>query len=512
MLRSPGTTARIGSLVGLVFSAGTFAHGISDGARADEQERPAPRVKARGRTESLTLVDTIDFSKWRPDLVAVSPDGTRMAYAVLDGQGRGHVVVDGKAGTDYAGLAGRPVFSADSRRVAHLARNTQDLWFAVVDGVERPDKHPSVEGLPGVSPNLLFSLDGHRLAYVVSADSGGVVKQFVVADRQEGAKHDEIAGLAISPDGERLAYAARTGNRWAVVVDGREGPGHEGVLGQTPVFSPDGRHVAYAGREGRRFFLVVDKKRGRDYDALGGAIFFGPDSARVVYSPSVGRRRAVVVDDEELGLYERVDDYSFAFSPDGKHLAYKAGDSTSWFIVVDGKRGRGYAGVGHPVFAPDGSKVAYVACDRCGGGPREEAAKFVVVDGRRIGAAYSDIADPIAFSADGRRMAFAARRGSAQLVVVDGKEERSYAGIMAESLVFSPTGRDLVYAVARDARKQVVVVSGVEGREFEAIGPRGLEGSLPQAAWLLFDSDRSFRYLASLGNKVYLVRNWAVDR
>ena len=498
-------------MVAVVF-AGTFVCGIRESARADEQERPAPRVKARGRTESLTLVDTIDFSKWRSDLAAVSPDGTRMAYAVLDGKGRGHIVVDGKAGTDYEGLAGRPVFSADSGRVAFVARNTQDLWFAVVDGVERPDKHPAVKGLPGVSPNLLFSLDGRRLATVVSVETGGVAKQIVVADHQEGAKYDEIAGLAISPNGERLAYAARTGSQWSVVVDGREGPRHEGVMGQTPVFSPDGRHVAYAGREGKRCFVVVDRKRGRDYDNVGGAILFGPDSVRVVYSPSVGSRRAVLVNDGELGLYERVDDYSFVFSLDGKHLAYKAGDANSWFIVVDGKRGRAYAGVGRPTFTPDGSKVVHTACDRCGGGPRDEAAKFVVLDGRSIGAEYSDIAEPIAFSADGRRMAYAAKRGPAQFVVVDGKEEKVYVEVTAESLMFSPTGRDLVYAAARDARKHRVVVSGVEGREFDAVGPRGFEGGLLQAAWFRFDGDRSFRYLAILGDKVYLVRNWAVAR
>src|SRR5450759_3404221 len=134
----------------------------------------------------------------------------------------------------------------------------------------------------------------------------------------------------------------------------------------------------------------------------------------------------------------------------------KAGDANSWFIVVDGKRGRAYAGVGRPVFTPDGRQVAHSACDRCGGGPREDAAKFVVVDGRRIGAEYSDIAAPIVFSADGRRMAFAARRESAQFVVVDEKEEKAYAGVMAESLMFSPTGRDLVYAAARDTRRRMM--------------------------------------------------------
>jgi Tol biopolymer transport system component len=503
--------SRIGRLaVAAALLAGIYAYGIRAVARAGEEEDPTP-ARDRTRTELLTLVDTIDVNRSRSDTFAASPDGTRMAWASLDEQGRGHVVIDGKAGTNYAGLFGKPVFSPDSRRVAHLAMNTQNLWFVVADGVENRNKYPSVKGHSAVAPDLLFSLDGRRLAYVVFADIGGAGKQFVVVDREVGSKYDEIAGLAISPNGERLAYAARTGNQWAVVVDGREGPRHEGVLSRTPVFSPDGRHVAYGGREGRRFFVVVDRKRGRDYDELGGMVFFSPDSARVVYSPSVGRRRAVVVNEEEIGLYERVDDYSFVFSADGKHLAYKAGDAQSWFVVVDGKRGRSYAGVGRPVFTPDGSKVAHSACDRCGGGSRDDPAMFVAVDGQRVGAAYADIAYPIQFSADGRQMAFVAKRGAAQFVVADEREERIYAGVAAESLAFSPSGRDLVYTATSGAGKHFVVVSGVEGREFDAVEPRGLGCRPPQGCGVLFDNDRSFRYLAWQRDRVYLVRNSAGD-
>ena len=503
--------SRIGRLaVAAALLAGICAYGIGDVARAGEEEDPT-QARDRSRSELLTLVDTIDLNRWRPNTFTVSPDGMRMAHAVLDSQGRGHVVIDGRAGTNYAGLFGKPVFSADSRRVAYLAMNTQHLWFVVADGVENRNRYPSVKGHSAVSPDLLFSLDGRRLAYVVFADIGGAGKQFVVVDREVGSKYDEIAGLAISPGGERLAYAVRTGNQWAVVADGREGPRHEGVLSRTPVFSPDGRHVAYGGREGKRFFVVVDGKRGRDYDDLGGAILFSPDSARMAYSPSVGRRRAVVVNEEEIGLYERVDDYSFVFSADGKHLAYKAGDAQSWFVVVDGKRGTSYAGVGRPVFTPDGSKVAHSACDRCGSGKGDDSAMFVVVDGRRIGAAYADIAAPIAFNADGRRMAFVAKRGAAQFVVVDEREEKAYAGVVAESLAFSPSGRDLVFTAANSAGKHFIVVSGVEGREFDAVEPRGLGCRPPQGCGVLFDSDRSFRYLAWQRDRVYLVRNSAGD-
>src|ERR1039457_6129531 len=123
-----------------------------------------------------------------------------------DWLGKPYSVLTAGGGATWAGtrrnlcsavVAGKPVFSADSRRVAYLARNTQDLWFAVVDGVEKSDKHPSVKGHPGVFPNLLFSLDGRRLAYVVSVDTGGTAKQLVVVDRQEGGKDDETAWVAM---------------------------------------------------------------------------------------------------------------------------------------------------------------------------------------------------------------------------------------------------------------------------------------------------------------------------
>ena len=172
------------------------------------------------------------------------------------------MVIDGKAGKGYAGLAGKPVFSPDSRRVAYIAMNTQNQWVVAVDDGESPDKHPSVKGHAGVSPELCFSPDGRRLAYVVVAESGGEVKQAVVVDHQEGAKYDAVDGLVFSPNGQRLAYAAKTGNQWAVVVDGREGRRHDSVFTGTPMFSPDGRHLAYGGREGHRSFVVVDRKEG----------------------------------------------------------------------------------------------------------------------------------------------------------------------------------------------------------------------------------------------------------
>jgi len=209
----------------------------------------------------------------------------------------------------------------------------------------------------------------------------------------------------------------------------------------------------------------------------------------------------------ELGRYDQVDDQSFVFSSDGKHLAYKARDASGWFVVLDGESGRAYGSVGRPVFTPDGARVAHSACEQCGRGNGKLPAMFVLVGGERIGGDYTGIDDRIRFSPDGSRIGFAAERGPDQFVVVDNKEEKVYAGVMSESLLFSPTGRDLVYAAVNDASRSFVVVSGIEGKEFDSVGPCGKEGRLSQEGKILFDKDGSFRYLALLREKAYLVRN-----
>jgi len=102
------------------------------------------------------------------------------------------LVVDGTVGTDAAGVAGAPVFSADGKRIA-WSRGEREAMQMTVDGVA-------------------------------------------------GEKHYGIGAVAFSPDGKRVAYAAWLGSDWTLVVDG---------VAQEPVkntidfilFSPDGSSV-----------------------------------------------------------------------------------------------------------------------------------------------------------------------------------------------------------------------------------------------------------------------------
>ena len=76
-----------------------------------------------------------------------------------------------------------------------------------------------------------------------------------------------------SPDGKRVAYSARKGGRWFVVVDGQAGPEYDGIMAGTPVFSPDGKRLAYVPEKGGKWLVVVDGQEGPTYDMTGHLAF-----------------------------------------------------------------------------------------------------------------------------------------------------------------------------------------------------------------------------------------------
>jgi hypothetical protein len=65
----------------------------------------------------------------------------------------------------------------------------------------------------------------------------------------------------VSPDSTRVAYRAKTGNKWYVVVDGKEEKHYEGIAEGTPVFSPDSKRVGYAAYTTNKWLIVADGKR-----------------------------------------------------------------------------------------------------------------------------------------------------------------------------------------------------------------------------------------------------------
>jgi hypothetical protein len=147
-----------------------------------------------------------------------------------------------------------PAFGAAGLSVAYLAERAGQ-HLLVLDDREAPLPPGEPIGHPVIRP------DG-KAAAILLVSGGGVAPHqlFVTAGRGEEA-HEACEGLVYGPGGSSLAYAARRGPRWFIVVDGQEGPSFDRVV--SPAFSPDGKVLVYRARQDGKRFVVVADPRGR---------------------------------------------------------------------------------------------------------------------------------------------------------------------------------------------------------------------------------------------------------
>ena len=203
-----------------------------------------------------------------------------------------------------------------------------------------------------------FSDDGARTAYAARQDG----KWQVVIDNRPGPKYDGVdaSSRIFTLNGTRTAYAASRDKKWRIVINGEEGPRYDDV--SELIYSPDGRRMAYvAGRITGRFArdqsLVLDGQAGPWTSRIGQLYAFCGSEAHVS-SREFGYRSDLA--NGKLAL-DHGNAYGVVFSPDGKHVAYPAGNSNEVRVIQDGKPGPAYSQTGTPVFSSDGEHLAYVA-------------------------------------------------------------------------------------------------------------------------------------------------------
>lgn len=256
-----------------------------------------------------------------------------------------------------------------------------------------------------------------------------------------------------SPDRRHLVEVIARGQEQRVRRDSRLDPAFEAIGVESLSFDPDGRRVAYPARRGDRWMLVVDGVPGRPWDGIG-EVRFSPDGRRVAYGALEGTRWQVVCDGRVGPVADAVLAGSLTFTLDGRHLAHVIARGEEHRVVMDGRLGPAYRAIGQLAF--EGDRLRYVA--------RGARGVHLVVD-EREGPPFSAITQ-VAWSPEGRRRAYLARTASGAVAVVDGKPGPPHDG--AAGLLFSRDGRHVAYAAQCGARARVMI-DGVEGPLFDGV-------------------------------------------
>ncbi len=314
------------------------------------------------------------------------------------------VVHNGVPGKVYAAIAhddfGRLHLAEDGQRVAYVASLAEGGGrqgagtVLVLNGEEKSLEGRAAAGAPAprgqARPTLFISADARRYAYERDTGHG---RQYVI-DGEAGPEYDIVRQFVFSPDGRGHAYTAQQGARGGrhfVIVDGQESGGYEGIE-IPPFFSPNGSRYAYVGREGREEHRVVIDGNGVGTYYEINDLVFSPDGSRVAFGlgslEDRQRHRGYYVDGHVtmLGPAGRTHVTGpIAFSPDGQRVAITTGFYTTFHnvqLIVEGQEHPAFHTFSSgpkamPIFSPDGRHVVYRASD-------ETRRRFLVLDGEAM--------------------------------------------------------------------------------------------------------------------------------
>jgi WD40 repeat protein/DNA-binding SARP family transcriptional activator len=365
--------------------------------------------------------------------VAMSPDGTRIASAGVDGTTR---VWDVASGSEVMRLSlGAPARPGDEVRA--VAFSPDGKLIATASG--NLDREPGAPTLwDSVTGTELRTLQGH-------VDDAGQVR--------------DVNSITFSPDGSLVATASN--DRTARIWDTATGKliltlrGHTGIL-RTVAFAPDGKRVVTGGND--QTLRVWDLANGTQVLTLRGhqgIVFtaaYSPDGTRILTTAGGEDRTARIWDassGRELLVFanHRGQVRGAAFSPDGKHVATtsNAGDVKIWDPAT-GKETLSLVGdpgvVLSVAYSRDGRHVVSGGSDGSARmwnvGPEHELMTITTGAGS---------ANAVAFDRDGVRIAAALADGSAR--VWDARSGAELARLIGHSdqvyrVAWSPDGSRLI--------------------------------------------------------------------
>ena len=417
---------------------------------------------------------------------------------------------DPKQITSRPGSEGEPCLSPDGQSVAFTVPSGAGSDIQVADVRGGAPIHVTTDGASNASP--AWFPDGGALAFVSSRDQHPGVWKVSRFGGSPTFVVDNAASPAISPDGQRIAFARSEGgsyNRiWVARLDDPAravkitGDG-DGVWNHThPAWSPDGRLICYNDQD--RLWVVPatggSALRITTDDAQAANPVWSPDGRHVYFDSLREAAMAIWRVSPGGGPTQRVtfgtgSERWPSLSADGKRLAYATTVRETCCILLDrATHERSTASGGtfaaEPVFSPDGNWLAYTLWwDKATniwrvrlreGRPEGEPERLTDQQGRCSCLAYSPDGRWIAYHRvfEGRRHVWIVPAGGGPPVSITMGTSRE------DTPEWSPDGQEISFASDRGGREQIWAAPFRDGQrlgEPRIVG--GGKGALGMHCW-----------------------------
>jgi Tol biopolymer transport system component len=473
---------------------------------------PAPVISTAPSRLSIALPAGQTLAVGAPQMLALSPDGSRIVYVATEGAGRTELYLRSLDKFEPAVIPGSegasaPFFSSDGEWIGFFSRDA--LFKVPIRGgplLRISDSSPVWSASWGPDGTVLFATTTKPNGIWRVAASGGTPERLT-----ESAADEQHAFPQALPGGANVLFSIATQKGWQLAVlslaDRKwRRVGQTGLSGPGAQYVPTG-HVVYAAAGGL-VSIPFDAERGEasgvptpladriDTAEYGAAPFAISRTGALIYLPGgpLATRALVLLDGEgrTSDLFQERASYAHpAFSPDGRRIAVAVGSDTGrdiWiYDVRRGSRTRITAdGVNDfPVWSADGSRIAFYSANAGawtiyqknvdGSGETEAILKPAAAPAPGAGAALAGLLPgtplqltgahaqfPGSWSPDGSALAFEERKASGErdiwIASPDGEAQPFLVTSFDEGHPrFSPDGRWLAYESDESSRREVYV-------------------------------------------------------
>ncbi len=308
----------------------------------DSSRHLRAEVLAQGNSQWLRVGQAQGerFEAIGTDGIVFAADGSAVAYPALR-EGKWFIIAREKTLGPFDGVVDLR-FDPTGVRLAFIAESA-DGFRAIVDG--RPT--PAFERIqPGT---LQFSRSGQHVGFVGSTGNCATI----VVDGTHSPCHERVLSLRVTDQGTAAAVIGSGGKQR--LLSSELGPAFDEITEWA--ISESGR-IAYAARAGSRFVVILDGTVSSDCEAVR-HLRFGDGGRRAAWVCSDTGLASVVIDGVPGPRFPWVSAPSVAAR--AATVAYFARDPQgAWVVIGDSKRGP-YAHVAELALAKNGQGFAFVA-------------------------------------------------------------------------------------------------------------------------------------------------------